>query len=463
MNYRITAMFAPLALVMTGCGGGSSSGASAPPVATPAPAPTPAPTPTPPPVVLTAEGAYPLLADYRFFPNGFGSPNEQASRPSDRQGRYPVQAGTPMFTTQFGSVPADYRAVAKTAFGIDTADGQTAAASAPAGATTVSPLTTLLTGTNTEARLERQLGIIGTGFATTADRELLTFVPSAALASGDANAASDAERLIMHNIRVMILAAALQTAASPPDPSGTKIYNYDGVRRYLEAAPNDLFFSNQGLIPFLRSVDFGGRFPVPVYRDDVVEAAARLIVTYSFAMGLRIESREEAAQFKLGIWGYLAPQLTRLFDENSAAAAARVGAITNADVLNGIAVFGSHPAIDVNDSFFPQPDFYLIAPGATRVVPPVDEGFNGDGPLNSNDVHAQPSASDGNHFVPGRSTVTDVSVPAANAGQVTATRAADGTVTIRAAPGFSGVTFFEYTVSHQQGDVERARVYVIVF
>lgn len=463
MKYRITAALAPLVLVLTGCGGGSSSGASAPPVATPAPTPAPTPTPppapTPPPVVLRAEGAYPLLADYRFFPSGFGSPNDQASRPSDRQGRYPVQAGGPVFSIQFGSVPADYRAVAKAAYGIDTADGQTTSVSAPAGATTVSPLTTLLTGTNTEARLERQLGIFG----TTADRDLLTFAPSDALVSGDATAASDAGRLIMHNIRVMILAAALQTAASPPDPSGIKIYNYDGVRRYLEAAPFDLIFSNQGLVPFLRSVDFGGRFPVPVYRDDVVEAAARLIVTYSFAMGLRIETREEAAKFKLGIWGYLAPQLTRLFDENSAAAAARVSAITNADVLNGIAIFGTHPAIDVNDSFFPQPDFYVIAPGATRVVPPVDEGFNGDGPLNSNDVHAQPSPTDGNHFVPGRSTVTDVSVPAANAGQVTATRAADGTVTIRAAPGFSGVTFFEYTVSHQQGDVERARVYVIVF
>jgi hypothetical protein len=77
-----------------------------------------------------------------------------------------------------------------------------------------------------------------------------------------------------------------------------------------------------------------------------------------------------------------------------------------------------------------------------------------------------PQESDGNHFYSGSSTglstVTAVSVPAANTGEITATFNPDGTILVRPKTGFTGVTYFDYTVTHLRGDVEQGRAYVRV-
>jgi hypothetical protein len=198
------------------------------------------------------------------------------------------------------------------------------------------------------------------------------------------------------------------------------------------------------------------------YRPDVISAAAHLIDAYAVTIGVRVNSREQAARFMIGVKGYLIPELTRLLKANSAAAATQVLAVNTATILSETARYADQAPFDANDSFFMSPDFYVLAQGGSKLVDATDIGFNGDGPFTSNDLHLRPTPTSG-PFFPGKSTITAVTVPSANAAEVSAVLNADGTVLIRAAVAFTGVTYFDYTARHDQGDVETSRVYVRVW
>jgi Bacterial Ig domain len=455
-----------ISMIVYACGGGgsSSSGGVSPVVIAPTP-PTapPPPPPPPPPPVITAIGAFSMLAEFRFFPTGYNVNLTNASSASgDRQGRYPIQSGQPLFSATFGSPPSNYATVEKQAFGLDSAGVFLFGGVAPAEATVISPLTILLYAANNEDKLETQLGINGSLFGLSTNRPIMTFVPTDALTSTDAAVAADGERLLAHHLRVLAVGAALEHMAAPADPSGLKRYNIDGVKRFLDAAPARFIFNNSDMTALLRTVDFGGRFPKPVYRDDVFSAAAHLVNAYASTIGVRIASREQAAKFQIGIWGYLVPELTRLLEANDAATAAEVLAITNSQILAEISRYSEQLAFDVNDNYFPSPDFYSIAKGGSYLVPSFDEGSNGNGPLTSNDIHLNPDPVSANHFGSGSAKVTSLSVPQVNISEISVTLNADGTVLIRPAANFVGVTYFDYTATHPRGDVEQGRVYVRV-
>lgn len=465
MNKSGRAAVLALSLIVYGCGGGGgggSAGGGGVVVVPPPPVPPPPPPPPPPPsTILTAVGGFGMLAEFRFYPTGYNqNATDVAARSGDRQGRFPIQSGQALFTTFFGSLPANYAATDKLAFGVDAAAGMLLANRAPADATVISPLTTLLVGSNTEAKLESQLGINGSVFGLSTDRAIKTFVPLDALSSTDATTAADGERLLAHHIRVMAVAAALQhMTGAPSDPSGVKIYNFDGLRAYLDGVGTQFMFNNSNMSALLGT---GGAFPRPTYRSDVTSAAAHLVDAYAATIGIRIANRQQATRFTLGIWGYLVPTLTRLLQANDAATATEILAVTNQQILDSTARFNEQLLFDPNDNFFPAPDFYPIARGGVYTVPAVDVGFNGDGPLNSNDIHIEPNPTDGNHFFPGTSQVTAVTVPQGNASEVSAVLNGDGTVTIRPGASFTGVTYFDYAVRHSRGDIKQGRVYVMV-
>lgn len=415
--------------------------------------------------VVTAVAGFGMLAEFRFYPTGFSvNAADYSSASGDRQGRYPIQSGQSLFRVISNGLPsANYAAIDKFVFGIDSAGSMLFANRAPADATVISPLTTLLVGNNSEAKLETQLGINGSLFGLSSDRAIKTFVPLDALTSTDAAIAADGERLLAHHIRVMAVAAAFEHMNSGrSDPSGLKFYNMDGVRAYLDTAGAQFIYTNANMSALLSTVNFGGIFPPPVYRPDVISAAAHLVNAYASTIGVRISNRQQAARFTLGIWGYLVPELTRLLRANDAATAVEILAVNNQQILDATARFSEQLPFDQNDNFFPAPDFYPIARGGVYIVPAVDAGSNGDGPLNSNDIHIEPDITSGGHFFPGTSQVTAVTVPQGNAGEVSAVLNGDGTVTIRPAAAFTGVTYFDYTVRHSRGDIKQGRVYVMV-
>lgn len=456
---RSVATLACLSL-LAACGG--EDGVMSPPPAPSIPVP---PVPVPPLVPLVAVGASTMLADLRFYPGGFNPfANDQYSVPTDRTGRYPGSTLLPL--NGVGVRSPDYAIHEKSAAGLDTAGPFYVFAQAPADAVIISPLTHLIRSGSTEARLEIQLGISGSLFGLQADRDLRTFSATDAVASTDAAVAADGERLFAHHLRVHLLTAALNSfGPREQNPVGFDTFlpwqthtPGPGLGTCLASAPVSFIYTNQNMVALLRC--FPG-IANGSYGDDVLSAAAHLINAYAAAIPVRISSRAQAARFMIGIKGYLVPELTRLLRINDATAAARVLAITSTEVLAQTARYAEQLPFDVNDSFFTVPDFYTLPQGGSKLVDATDIGFNGDGPFTDNDMHLR--ASDGaTPFQPGGSSITAVSVPAANAGEVSAMLNPDGTVLIQAVGGFTGATYFDYTAQHPRGDVEQGRVYVRV-
>ena len=359
--------------------------------------------------------------------------------------------------------PSNYAQLAKQAFGIDSGGTMFLAMRAPADATVISPITDLLVGTNSESKLETQLGINGSVFSLVADRDMKTFVATDALISTDPVIAADGERILAHHIRILAVAAAMEHMhGRGQNPTGVPFYRQDELRTYLDGAGARFIFTNVEMSALLRSVNLAGVFPLPVYSDKVISAAAHLVDAYCATIGIRIANRQQATRFMLGIRGYLIPELTRLLAANNDATADQVLAITNPQIVDATARYTEQLPFNVNANLFPMPDFYTIAQGGTYLVPSFDVGSNGNGPFKDNDLHLNPNPTDANHFFPGTSQVTAVSIPVINAAQVSAVLNADKTVTIRALPGFTGITYFDYTVTHSRGDVEQGRVYVRV-
>jgi hypothetical protein len=150
--------------------------------------------------------------------------------------------------------------------------------------------------------------------------------------------------------------------------------------------------------------------------------------------------------------------MTKLLRANSAAAASAISALTTTNILDATQRYAEQLPFDSNDNFFPVPDFFEMSQGSSILAPSQVSGASYLA-LNANDLHA--SASDtGANFLPGISTVTSVEVPSANQGQIRAVLGSDGAVTITALGNYIGVTYFDYVVQHQRGDVKKGRVYV---
>ena len=355
----------------------------------------------------------------------------------------------------------------KFAFGIDTAGLFYFWAQAPADSLIISPVSHLLATSLTESKLETQLGISGSLFGLQADRDLKTFSATVALGSTDPNIVADGERLLAHHLRIQMLTAVLNGfAAFEQDPTGIGTFlpptsgnGALGLRDFLAASPAAFIYTNDAMVALLNrspAISAAG------YSTDVLRAAAHLINAYAAAIPVRVNSREQAARYMIGIKGYLMPELNRLLAANTLAAANSVLAITTPTILAETERYTEQLPFNVNDNFFPSPDFYSLVRGGSKLVDATDIGSNGDGPFNSNDLHSEPNPLDGNHFFSAGSRVTAVTVPSVNARQIAATRNADGTVLIQALGAFTGVTYFDYTVEHNRGDIKQGRVYVRV-
>lgn len=455
------------ALLLGSCGGGGGGGSVGdnPVTVTPPPAPTPDP-PLPPPAatVLSIAGTYPLLAEIRFYPSGYTFNGAgSASVAGGKDGFYPSQL--PIGINTFGFRPANYGSVDKLAIGIDPAGSFLTSAQAPADSLVISPLSHLLMGTNTQARLKAQLGISGSLFGLAGDRDLKSFSVVEGLRSTTPEVVADSERLVAHHLRVQMLNGVVNTWSNyEQDPVGLITFQPRNVgsetptlTTYLAQAPAEFLYTNSRMSALLRTLPTYSR----TFRPDVVDAAAHLVNAYAATIPVRIGSREQAARFMIGIKGYLIPEILQLLTDNSAEAANRALAVTSGTMLAQTERYTEQLPFDVNDSFFTSPDFYTLAAGSSKLVDATDIGSNGDGPFTDNDIHLRPTVN-GQGFFRGNSTVTSVTVPTVNSAQVTAVLNPDGTVLIRPAPGFVGVTWFDYTARHERGDIETGRVYVRV-
>lgn len=458
MTLRRLMVISAAILSLSGCGGGDGSGgdsgSSAPPTTafTPAPSPTPSPSPT-----ISAVSFSPMLARIYFYPRGFLAPESAFVVFSDRQGQYP--SSSPLSSKVEGIVRADYAGFEKSSYGVDPSTNILYGFRSPANATVISPITHMLAMRNDQAALKDQLGLtVGTATGFAVDRNLETFNPVSALASADANTRADGERLLARHLRLSAMACATSHLVGAVSQVRFIDCDFDAVAAHLANHPRANAFNEASIAALLASKAKDRVLPAAV-----MSATSRIVALYLSMIPDRVSTREDLVRYQLAAAGYLVPLVSQISGDLSGDAATLANAITLDGMRAATARYGEALTYPADARYYPAPDFYQLARGATFVVRAAyGGGSNGsDGPFTYNDAHLE--GADGFYFLPrGVQTLVSVEVPAANVGEISAVLNADGSVTMAAVGAFTGVTYFDYVTRHEKGDTARGRVYVSV-
>lgn len=357
---------------------------------------------------------------------------------------------------RFGNASGDLSGNPKVSAFIDGATSAYLAFGAPAESAIVSALTALLVNGPSQEKLKTQLGLTeGALRLVFIDPDLLTFDAIAEVNNSNPEIAEDARRVLAANVRAM----ALMTLASDFSTIGYIAFGpgAEALAPALDAGPNQVLFGvNDRMTAIVASLPrYQGLQP------RVHSAIAHLVNAYGAAISLRIEDEREAAQYVMGLPGYLEPRINDLVEANTIAAADAALAVTSVDIDRALERFGDS-LTPKNDGFlFPGPDYYEIDAGNQLVLRFVaNTVLNPRHPL-ENDLHANgPVGSTG--FFPGDREMVSVAVPAINSGEVSASLGADNEVTIVPAMGFTGLTYIDYTMRHIEGETATARIFVRV-
>jgi hypothetical protein len=442
-------------LALSACGGGG--GTVAPPTAMPQPTPTPTPTPM---ASFRVYAASPIVGRIDFsntilqadgIVQGFNS-REGLYFPSYRNAIYGYQGAA-----EGGNANRDNSDKFKSAAGLDTETAMLVSLVATSDYKMVTPLTSLLFASGSDqTKLKTQLGVVGSVFAMTANPDLSSYDAIAEASVGDAARAVDAGRMAAANIRALAINSGLSAigyqfapeAASQDVSIGFNDGGSATLSKCLRDGPAQFIFTNDRMVSvaqcFMRNPTDGR---LPQLGTTTWQAIAHLIDAYAAAIPLRVETADDRARWMLGIKGYLVPAIARVANANSDVTATAAIAVTTQTILNETARYTDHYTYNATGLFMPGPDFMTIASGATQVVDASK--------LRQTDL--QFGAPSGGLALGG--TIISVSVPNANAAQVTA--ALNGTsVSVTVASGFRGATWFDYITRSDAGEERPARVYV---
>lgn len=443
-----------MALALMGCSSGGSSSGSGGTSGT-APAPTPTPTPT---TALRAFGAAREAASFYFYTDGGRTQNANtAFGYGTRDGIYRAAFNGHFQTGSFGPAPvANLSVYPADALGVDQASSIFQRYKAPANARAITPLTTLIVAAGGDQAAVRQAFRLHAGgtYALAASTDLLQFDAIDAIESSDTQLQAEGARVLASNLRVEAVTAAVMHFPIPVAQFGNVfLHDYDRLGAFIAAHPATSLFDNATTSALLESLVTPGQF-----RPDVISGAAHLIDAYCATIGVHVTSTAQAARFKLGLEGYLVPALQKLLTENSAAAASAALAVTNNDIMIATERYLETVPFNATGFVFPGPDFLTLAPGATVTLPADGNDLMFHYAPISNDVSATASGLFGRD-----QQMVSVTVPAANASQVTAVLHGDGTITVGVAAGFTGVTYFDYRIRNTAiGEEAVGRVYLRV-
>ena len=290
------------------------------------------------------------------------------------------------------------------------------------------------------------------------DPDLNTFDPIAELQSNDPDIVIDAERLLAANLRALALCSALSDFCVPI--TGAGFLDDEQVARALAAAPDQFLFNDNAAM----SAVVANTRLFRTFSSDVHSGVAHLINVYAAAVALRIDRPEFASKFLMGIQGYLVPRVREIAAANTTDAMALASAalaINSQNVLDEIERFEESIPANTDGLFFPGPDYYETQEGTSFEI---DEADNSDTGLRrsvrTNDVFASQSV--GGLFSTTGSEITGVEVPATNAGEVAASLNPNGNIVLVPAAGFIGLTYVDYTITHESGESGRARIFLRV-
>lgn len=332
--------------------------------------------------------------------------------------------------------------------GIESAGGTVVNFTGPRGSRVFSPLTSIIEPAESQSAVKRAFGLESGGtFALGADRDLTSFDPLVAMASTDEETRRDGGRIAASNLRAMTAAEGVRAVlAGAPEPYQPRDNDFTRLGTWIKSDDGFLFNKTRLTRLLTQSVATGR------YRDDVLSAAAHLISTYASAIPTQVADPAVAAQFTLGIRGYLRLELDALLTANTAEAAVKALAVTIPEAAIRTDIFLQRVPFPTTGYFFPSPDFIAGTNGT-----PINIRANTDAPdIGDNDYYLRDSPV-GGMGVGGE--VLSANVPAANAAHISATLVGD-TIVVNALAGFRGTTYLDYRIRNSQGEEGIARIYV---
>jgi hypothetical protein len=440
-------------LASCGDGGGGST-----PTPTPAPTPTPSPTPTPTPTPTpSAAGrafgtnAHPCFLYLYSTKERTGNDPQFSGLYCDRDGRFGQGSGAILAGAAFGTMPfRDFTTAHALTAGPDNPSSMFMSYVAPLGSRTFSPTTSLIEWASSQTAVKTALGLDNGVFSLTTNPDLTNYDVPTALASSDAAVKAEGARVAAANLRAMALAVSLDSLGAV-DPYSLAFPQYRTAGEWI-GGRNGFLFENARMSALLNSVA-GTRL-----RPEVISAAAHLIDAYAAAIPVQVADTTTAAQYTLGIFGYLRFELSALAQANTVAAANSALAVTSPQIISATQIYREYVPFPTSGRFFPAPNFFSTT-GQSLSIRADLTGISGStGSLMGNDLYANGTeAAIG--FFPSSSTVLSVTVPASKSSQVSATLAG-GLVTVTALNAFRGTTYFDYAVRHPSGEQGTSRVYV---
>ncbi|QIG52752.1 hypothetical protein G6N82_01410 [Altererythrobacter sp. BO-6] len=442
---RGVAFVAPLAL-LAACGGGGGSGS--PPGGGGAPAPTPTPTPTPTPAVaFSAAGAGGLISVIDLDTSGDGQfgPGDASTR-TTLQGSF----GVGLTTAISGTLPSTASTRLRASLGVDAITGLVyTGLSAPAGATIVSPLTTLIDSGVSEQAARSALGLDRGVEILRPETGLLTFDPVANLSNSNSEIRNDAARLITVNLELLALAAiAKDTNGDPVDYS----VPLEESSRYLAqviAAGGSANLRDASVVRAVleKSREAQGKPP------EQLTAMSTLLARYFATMPYRINNADSARGWAYAFRFYILPELKILGSQWPNPEAARISAITDTDIRNEAGRFTIFAAPNVG-GFIAVPDYRELSANMTT---PYTLSMSGC----SNPLTRSPACNDWRLYQ-GQETARVVSVGNFNSAQISVSVSADGTVLLARANNYVGPSSFTYVSRAQNGEESTGFVFVTV-
>ena len=447
MRFRLlagVAVAAPLAL-LAACGGGGGSGG--PPTGgggTPAPTPTPSPTPS---VSFSTAGVGAMIAVIDFDTSGDGQFGAgDASTRTTQQGRF----GAGLTTATSGTLPSAATTRLRASLGIDAVSGLVySGMTAPAGATVVTPLTSVIDSGVSEqtlrAAMELDRGIEALRPAT----GLLTFDPVSNLSSSDSAIAADAARLTSVNLQLLALAAVAKNTNGDPVDFGVPLEESSRYLAQVIAAGGSGRLTDPAVVRAVldRSREAQGR---PAAQLDAMSA---LLARYFASLPLRVNNTDSARGWAYAFRFFVFPELKILGAQWPNPEATRIAAISEADMRDQANRFAALAA-PVVGNFMAAPDYREL-----NAFSPTPYLLSLSGC--SNIATRSPACNDWRLFQ-GQDGAQVVSVGNFNPARISVSVGGDGSVLLGRASSYTGTASFTYVSRSQNGEESTGFVFVTV-
>lgn len=431
------------------------------PSPTPAPAPTPTPTPTPTPsatptptgITVSSEAVSGVVGTVQYSEvSGTGT----ARWATDYAGRFPTADPrvVPGSVVSSGFQPDYSRLLYRlSATGVDRNSRLLISATAPAGASVVSPVTSLIDVVGSQAVVRTSLQLDSGTYAIPASVDLTT--------TSAASAGSAAGPILAANFRALLLSQAVyvvQRGEGALDYTPFFFQNQDAeVGAFVRANPSVRLFTEAGAAQLLHAYGFR------TIDSATYAAMAHLIAAYAEAAVAIQSDPTQSTRFLLGLQSFFFYRMERLRIDPTTAGA--VQALTPQALAQELSAFADYPAFSSSGTLFAGPDFDFLAPGATGSRRRWNQERDGHGQRRTTG-YAE------NDFTLNRTTLSfesvytrgglvSVTVPTANANQIRAS-SNGATIEYQALPGFTGTTYFEYVTADELGQQAIGRFYIFV-